>query len=482
MSRVVMFVHNDATHDSRVLREAGTLASAGHHVTLMAAGRSLDGDAVTREISDGFEIIRVPIPRSWRRTWTWVRSPWLLYRRAAGALPKSLAKGPQGWPRALWIVTAGITILPWVVVRGAIHLALAPWRRADGPPGLADWLLAWRLGTMGWARDAARIAPPGDVFHGHDLQGLIAAARAQVEHGGALVYDSHEIFLESGTYVHRPRWARALLGRMERNLVRRAAALVTVNDAVGAELVRRLHPRRLIVVHNCPPRWDRPDPLPDLLRDAAGIAPDVPVLLYHGAFSRHRGLEQLAEASLEPGLERCHVVYLGYGGYRGAVDSLVADPRFGGRLHVLDAVDPSVLLEWVASSDVGVIAGQNSTLNHYLSAPNKLFECLAAGVPVVIMDFPHVRQIVLDDPDGPLGAMCDPADPASIAAGVRSILALDPAGRQGLSDCCRRAAHERWNWETESARLVGLYEDLSAEADREAVATARSAPGRSSSP
>jgi glycosyltransferase involved in cell wall biosynthesis len=58
--------------------------------------------------------------------------------------------------------------------------------------------------------------------------------------------------------------------------------------------------------------------------------------------------------------------------------------------------------------------------------------------------------------------MCDPADPASIAAGVRSILELSPADRQGLAERCRRAAHDRWNWETESARLVGLYDDLAA--------------------
>ena len=73
-----------------------------------------------------------------------------------------------------------------------------------------------------------------------------------------------------------------------------------------------------------------------------------------------------------------------------------------------------------------------------------------------------MRRIVLDDPDGPLGVMCDPADPTSIAAAVRSILDLDPAERRALSDRCKTAARERWNWETESARLVSLYADLTA--------------------
>jgi glycosyltransferase involved in cell wall biosynthesis len=168
----------------------------------------------------------------------------------------------------------------------------------------------------------------------------------------------------------------------------------------------------------------------------------------------------LAEASLEPGLESAHVVYLGYGGSRSEVDGLVADPRFGGRLHVLDAVDPSVLLDWVTGADVGVIPGQPSTLNHWLSSPNKLFEAFAAGVPVAIMDFPYVHQLVLEDPAGPLGTVCDPADPASIARAVREILERPAEERLALRARCLQAAHDRWNWETESARLVELYAGL----------------------
>ena len=91
-----------------------------------------------------------------------------------------------------------------------------------------------------------------------------------------------------------------------------------------------------------------------------------------------------------------------------------------------------------------------------------MFEALAAGVPVVASDFPGIRDIIIGDPDGPLGAVCDPADPASIAAALRSILELDGDARADLRRRCLRAAHERWNWEIESAKLVGLYASLEA--------------------
>jgi glycosyltransferase involved in cell wall biosynthesis len=93
-----------------------------------------------------------------------------------------------------------------------------------------------------------------------------------------------------------------------------------------------------------------------------------------------------------------------------------------------------------------------------------LFESLATGLPVVVSDFIEMRRIVLEDPDGPLGAVCDPADPASVATAIRSILDLSQEERDALRARCLRAAHERWNWETESARLVALYDSLALEA------------------
>ena len=106
---------------------------------------------------------------------------------------------------------------------------------------------------------------------------------------------------------------------------------------------------------------------------------------------------------------------------------------------------------------------QPVTANERLSTPNKLFESMAVGLPVVSSDFPERRRIILGDPEGPLGAVCDPTSPEAIATAIRSILDLPPAERAALRSRILRAAHERWNWETESARLVALYEELAAE-------------------
>ena len=103
------------------------------------------------------------------------------------------------------------------------------------------------------------------------------------------------------------------------------------------------------------------------------------------------------------------------------------------------------------------MAIQPTNRSYGLSTPNKLFEALAAGVPVAASDFPGFRTIVIDNPEGPLGELFDPTSPASIGAAIRRILELPPAEYEAMAARLAHAALERWNWETESAKLVELY-------------------------
>jgi glycosyltransferase involved in cell wall biosynthesis len=418
-----MFVRNDLAADARVLKEAATLSAAGHAVTLIGALPPESPVASDVARRDGFEVLRVRLPR-YRRWWRWVHAPWLLVERA------------------------GRRVRPRPPVAGPARL------------DTLDWLAVWWLGNLGWARAAGRAAPPADVYHGHDLTGLPAAVEAANRNGGRVVYDSHELFLASGSFLGRPRWALARIDGQERRWARRAVALVTVNEALAERLAPRLAARRVVVVHNCPPRPVGEMPVSTRIRAATGIADRAPVVLHHGGFRAHRGLALLADAFLRPELADAHLVFLGFGPLRDELVARAADPRAGGRIHVLDPVPPAEVVEWVASADVEALPLQPEPLNYYLSTPNKLFEALAAGVPVVASDFPGIRSIVVDDPDGPLGAVCDPTDPAAIAGAIRTVLDRSPEARADLRVRCRRAAFERWNWETESARLVDLYADL----------------------
>jgi glycosyltransferase involved in cell wall biosynthesis len=389
-------------------------------VSVVARPADLFSNSGAVEHRDAFDIVTVPVPGRWRGPWRFLGYP---ARLAARALDR---------------------VRPGIAAEATL-----------------GWLVIWRFAVGGWTKAAARSAPTGDVFHGHDLSAMpaaIAAARAQ---GGRVVYDSHEVFLESGAYARRPGWIRRRLAGHEQAMLRGSVALVAVNDPLIEELRRRYElPETTIAVHNCPPRWDPPAVPDGRLRAALGVGDDVPVALYHGSFGPERGFDQLAEAILEPGLERVHVAFLGYGSRRRALEVLAREPRFGGRLRVLDPVSPDDLLPWISGADVDVMALQPTTINHRLSTPNKLFEAIAAGVPVVVSDFPAMRSVVLGDAAGPLGEVCDPTSPMSIAAAIRRIVTAPRDDRAELRRRCVAAAHDRWNWETESARLIALYGSL----------------------
>lgn len=415
-----MFVYDDVNHDTRVRREAVSLAGDGHEVTIVGRPTDLSATAIEEDRLDGIRVLRVPIPAGWRQRW-----------RILGAPLRAIARG-------------------WGRLRG----------RTDGGRTLT-WLVIWRFGTAGWARQAARAAPPADAVHGHDLSGLLAAAAVAARDQIPFVYDSHELFLEAGSVATQPRWARAGLRSTERRLIRSAAAVVTVNEAIADELVARYGVGLPTVVRNCPPR---PTGTPNrgTLRAALGLAASADIVLCHGAFRANRGIEQTASALLEPGLGAAHLVFLGKS--TPLVESILARPELTGRVHLLPEVAPGEVLTWVAGADVASMPIQPTSLNHRLSTPNKLFESLSAGVPVVSSDFPVRRRIVIEDPDGPLGAVCDPLSTAAIAAALRAVLDLPAAARADLRERCLRAARERWNWETESMRLLATYRRLADQA------------------
>jgi len=445
-----MYLFSDPSHDGRVLREAQSLANAGHQVTILARIHSENRGSLPS--IQGVSFVDVPPPAGPWFAATLIRRPWRLGRWVVVSWLGIRRLRPAALGRAI-----GATLVaPWVALGVLWHRVRPEGTAGDG---LLDYLLYWLSSILPWCRAAAAVAPPADVHHAHDLSALPAAVIA-AERGGRLVYDSHEIFLESGRHAHRPSWVRRLLARWERRMAARADAVVTVNEGVAEVLRRRLSPRRLVIVHNCPPAHPGPFDRRLSVRERLGLADGVPIALYHGGLSKHRGLEVLAAAVREPRMDDVHVVFMGFGSEQPVVEALVDDPASGGRVHLLSAVAPDEVVDAVAGADVAVMPIGASTRNHVLSTPNKLFEALAAGVPPVVSDFPEMRRVVMEGPWAPLGEVCDPSSAPSVAAAILRIIELPADARAALRGRCREASALRWNWDAEVAGLLELYRDL----------------------
>ena len=101
---------------------------------------------------------------------------------------------------------------------------------------------------------------------------------------------------------------------------------------------------------------------------------------------------------------------------------------------------------------------QPTSLNHQYTTPQKLFEAIAVGVPVVASDLPGMSAIV-----GPLGVgeLCDATSPAAIAAAIDRLLSASDEERVATRERILAVAHSRLNWEAQAGTLLGLYRELS---------------------
>jgi glycogen(starch) synthase len=441
-------------YDARSFRIARSAVAAGYRVTLYA--RWAPG-LPTAEDRDGYRVVRVD--SSWRMAVPWLRAAarerWATAVRtntlAPGnpSLTGSVAKRPAGPGRPARGWKASRVAAP---ARVAIRLA----RRARGK--LTGWLAllqTFPLRPIGWSVALDEVAQPADLWHGMWAGSLPALVRMKRRFGGHAIYDSRDVYLQSRQF-QRLEWPlRPILAGLERRWAHRVDRVITVNEAYADLIAAQLRVPRPAVVLNTPERWTPPDLPPDRIREALGVGAGTRVVLYQGQLIADRGIEQAAEAVLS--IPDTILVLLGFGPRAAHYRAMTEAAPYAGRVHHLPPVPPDELLSWTASADVAVMAIQPSSTNHEFTTPQKLWEAMAAGVPVVASDLPGMAEVIRETG---AGVLCDPTSPASIAAALRQVLDAAPEERLALRRRVLATAHERYTWESQAATLFGLYATL----------------------
>lgn len=310
---------------------------------------------------------------------------------------------------------------------------------------------AVRLGIEASRMALCAAATRPDAIHAHDAAMLLPGLLAARPTGAKLVYDAHE--LATGVPYRRGAWP-TVVAVAERFGAPRADATITVSDGIAARLSERYRLRRPpAVVRNLP---DLPPPgrAATDLRAELRIG-DAPLVLHQGAVAAGRGCETLVGAlALVP---EAHLLFLGAEGpYAKRLQAVARERGVSGRTHWQSPVAPEELLSHTAQADVGVSLLENNCENHRLALPNKLFEYVAAGLPVVVADLPEARRMVREHG---FGWCADPGDPESVAAVLRT--AISQKGAAGIRDRLAHAASEL-SWDREKGRLLAVYAELEA--------------------
>jgi glycosyltransferase involved in cell wall biosynthesis len=390
-----MFLYGPFERDSRVEREARSLVGAGYEVEVVAlAGEGL----AERETRDGYAIRRVPAEGPVAR----------LLRR--------MSETPLGPVARL-------------AFRGAALFRMRTWAR--------------RAGDAGAERPAA-------LLIGHDLDALPAAVRAKRSLGAPLIYDAHELFPDM-TAAGRPQYELRGWIRHEARVIRHADAVLAVTPSRARVMAERFGIAVPRVIRNMPDTTGSDQPASDL---RAGVPEASRVVFYSGNMQPARGLEQAITALAD--LEGCVLVVMGSGdpGYVHQLRALAADVGVDDRIFFREPVRPHEVVAVTASADVGVVLNRNVSLNNYLSLPNKVFEYVVAGLPVVTSDSPDMAELVRHYE---VGVTCDPEDPADVARAIRAVL----ADSERLRANARTAAPEL-TWERESEEFLAAVREVSA--------------------
>ena len=261
-----------------------------------------------------------------------------------------------------------------------VHLHVLPTPTVRGP---LFFLKMHRIMTKRARTLSAR------VYHASDLFTLPAMARAASRHGASVVYDSRELYTALAPARRRP-WVSWFWRAIERHFIRRADLILTVNNSIAGRLVELYDVGPPLVLPNVPAQVST-EPA-GRLRELAHLPPDLPLFLYQGYLRKGRGCEALIAAATR--VPSCAVVFLGEGPFRAELERKVAHAGLEPRVKFVDMVPPDALLPLTADADVGVCLTEDVSENHRLTLPNKLFEYLAAGLPVLVSPLPELEQIV----------------------------------------------------------------------------------------
>ncbi len=285
-----------------------------------------------------------------------------------------------------------------------------------------------------------------DIYHLHDpdliLLGFVLKLLRR-----HIVYDAHESYPR--VVLDRewiPRLLRPPLSylwrKIEMAFVRLADLTVTAHDTV----TRELGGSSVVTVHNYP-----------IVRNFVGLkfvlASERPFhVIYHGDLTEQRGLLTMVDAINKVDLAVEPVLRLA-GSISPDLEHKIADRSFTKRTDFLGWLDSKRLAEELSLARVGLFV-LHPTNNYRVITPNKLYEYMAAGIPVVASDFSHWRDVVRS---ADCGILVDPLDSDAIAAAI-SYLLTHPDEAAEMGERARKMVRERYNWKSEAVVLVTAYQ------------------------
>lgn len=313
---------------------------------------------------------------------------------------------------------------------------------------IGQYLIDWEQFYLKiFLQDASSYSP--DVFIAADLPMLPVASRSAAKCGAKLIYDSHELYSEQGFSERERRYWFEL----EKRHIQACDAVITVNESIAQILLQSYLLPKVDVILNATKSGLSGPVKTKLLHNVFRLSKNKKILLFQGSLLPRRNIETIIDAMQLVADKDIVLVILGDGPVKQALVDRVRDRHLTEQVYFHDAVPQEALSRYTAAADGGIIPYQGFCLNNYYCTPNKLFEFISAGVPILGNALPEITKIVTTNNIGLIGAMDTPLETSRLIEHFFSSPSQIVKWRTSLMDVRHTTC-----WENEGLKFLKIVE------------------------
>lgn len=285
-----------------------------------------------------------------------------------------------------------------------------------------------------------------DLLVSNDLDTLLPCFLISKLKGLTLVYDSHEYFTGVAEVQNRP-FVKFVWKNIEKSIFPRLRNIMTVSDSIALQYEKEYRIRPL-TVRNCPVQLR--DIMP-FTREEIGLDPNNLLLILQGTgINTDRGGEELIDAIKLT--DNVSLMVVGSGDVLESMKMKVSELSLGSRVVFIPVCQREVLMRYTKTADAGLSLDKNTNENHKFSLPNKLFDYIGAGIPVIASDLYEIRRVLNEHR---CGILIPEVNPREISKAI--VILRDD--RTLLAELKKNSliASETLNWNVESVKVEEFY-------------------------
>jgi glycosyltransferase involved in cell wall biosynthesis len=302
-----------------------------------------------------------------------------------------------------------------------------------------NWRLFWLL-----------LFTKTDLLWSNDLDTLLANRWASKIKGKPVIFDSHEYFTEVPELEHNA-FAKKVWKKIEQSIVPKLRYCITVNQSI-ANLFKKKYGKEFKVIRNVPKRNTIAK---TATRKDLGMPEDKTILILQGSgINMHRGAEELVEAfKFLP--DTYYLLIVGSGDVIDTLKKMVVDLKLEQKISFVGKQPYAQLMQYTMNADAGLTLDKNTNINYELSLPNKIFDYIQCGIPVISSDLVELRNVITHYQ---VGTLVPEVKPESIANTIHNFFTTPLVYQQAKANTIKAAAE--LNWDVEKKVLHELMKEV----------------------